>query len=296
MVVASLAEPARAARLFQATLNGSQEVPAQAVASFGAGSVLLNDTEDQITVNLNFTSLTSNATAAHIHGAADPGVNAAILFPLAGVPAATSGTLTAQVFSITPAQVAQLKAGQFYFNLHSANFPGGEIRGQILGAPNDPWTTAASTGTVDEDSLSIVRLNAWAAGFDPFGPATGTVTMRYHINATNGVSRFCPADFSAIAIRYRNSDPSGATAHIVFTIRSSSLALGNNTVRYTFDSSIAGAPSDNAFHVVYLPALMDFDFANNVYWIEATIFRGTTSALANLGTIQIWESNGAACQ
>jgi hypothetical protein len=50
------------------------------------------------------------------------------------VPNATSGSIPEQTFAITPAQVAQLEAGMMYFNVHNAEFPGGEIRGQILPA------------------------------------------------------------------------------------------------------------------------------------------------------------------
>ena len=43
-----------------------------------------------------------------------------------------TGSIPEQSFPITPAQVAQPRAGLFYFNVHSASFPGGEIRGQIV--------------------------------------------------------------------------------------------------------------------------------------------------------------------
>jgi hypothetical protein len=33
---------------------------------------------------------------------------------------------------VTAAQVTQLKAGQYYVNVHSTTFPGGEIRGQLV--------------------------------------------------------------------------------------------------------------------------------------------------------------------
>jgi hypothetical protein len=42
----------------------------------------------------------------------------------------TSGTLTGSS-PITPTQIAQLRAHQAYVNVHSTNFPGGEIRGQL---------------------------------------------------------------------------------------------------------------------------------------------------------------------
>ena len=130
------AAPAYADRRFQATLTGAQQVPVVNSTGTGVGTVLLNTAETQITVDMSFTGLTSNANAAHIHGAAAAGANAGVLFDFSGVtPAATSGTIPQQAFAISPTQVTQLKAGQFYFNIHTGNFGGGEIRGQIVTAP-----------------------------------------------------------------------------------------------------------------------------------------------------------------
>ena len=113
-------------------MTGTQEVPVNHSTATGSGTVVLNAKETMITVNLNFSGLTVPATAGHIHGPAAPGVNASILFPFTGVPNATSGTIPQQTFAITPTQVAQLRSGLFYLNVHNATFPGGEIRGQLL--------------------------------------------------------------------------------------------------------------------------------------------------------------------
>lgn len=78
----------------------------------------------------------ATATASHIHGPAVPGINAPVLFPFTGLPAATSGSIHEQVISITGPQIADLKAGLYYFNIHNSVFPGGEIRGQILPVRN----------------------------------------------------------------------------------------------------------------------------------------------------------------
>ncbi len=130
------AVPAFADRRFQATITGAQQVPPVNSNGTGIGTVLLNTAETQITVNMSFSGLTSNASMAHIHGPAATGANAGVLFDFSGVtPAATSGTIPQQTFAITPTQVTQLKNGQFYFNIHTANFGGGEIRGQIVTAP-----------------------------------------------------------------------------------------------------------------------------------------------------------------
>ena len=45
--------------------------------------------------------------------------------------AARSGSPAVGPIAVTPTQAAQLKAGQWYFNLHSTTFSGGEIRGPI---------------------------------------------------------------------------------------------------------------------------------------------------------------------
>lgn len=120
--------------LFAAHLTGAQEVPPNASPGTGLGTVLLNDVTNVITVDESFANLTAAATLSHIHGPAAPGVSAPVLFPFTGVPAVTSGSIPEQVFTLTPTQVVQLEAGQFYFNVHDANFPAGEIRGQILPA------------------------------------------------------------------------------------------------------------------------------------------------------------------
>ena len=98
----AFAIPARADQRFSATLTGGQQVPAAASSGTGVGTVVLNTAETQITVNLSFSGLTSNATLAHIHGPAAAGANADILFIFSDVPAATSGSIPEQMFSITP--------------------------------------------------------------------------------------------------------------------------------------------------------------------------------------------------
>jgi len=112
---------AQGVQVFTATLSGAQQVPAVASPGTGTGTVVLNAAETQIKVNLTFSGLTSAASAAHIHGSAPAGSNAGVLFDFSSVtPAATSGTIPERTFAITPAQVADLRAGLFYFNIHTS--------------------------------------------------------------------------------------------------------------------------------------------------------------------------------
>lgn len=137
VALALFAAGAQASTLFVASLDGPQEPSASPATGFG--TVLLNDTQDQITVDLSWTGLVGGpVTAAHIHCCAPPGTNAGVLFPFSGVPNATSGTIPEQMFSITPSQVAELEAGLMYMNIHNQEFPGGEIRGQLLAPTPEP--------------------------------------------------------------------------------------------------------------------------------------------------------------
>jgi hypothetical protein len=158
-------------------------------------------------------------------------------------------------------------------------------------APTRPWTTAGSTGQHDEDSLGIVRYNSF--GVNIANGQTGSVHMRYNITAVQGVSRLCPAQLSVIRTRFRNSDPTGTNAHLTYEIRTSNINGGGNTVIYTFDSNNRGG--GNAFRTTTETAQIDFNFATNMYWIEATIFRANPGDFSDLGTIQLWEAAGTPC-
>ena len=120
---------APADRLSFANLNSAQEVPINSSTATGLGSVQLNAAETQITVNMSFSGLSSAQTAAHIHGMAQVGASAPVLFNVG------TGQITSLNFAVTPAQVAQLKAGLMYFDVHTSNLAAGEIRGQILPNP-----------------------------------------------------------------------------------------------------------------------------------------------------------------
>jgi hypothetical protein len=126
---------------FSGNLSGTQEVPPNASVGTGRGFVILDAAESQITVLLNFTALSANATAGHIHGPAPIGTNAPIIFDLSPPPV-MAGAITPQTFAVTAQQVADLKAGLWYFNIHTSMFPGGEIRGQI--APAQSFTATLS--------------------------------------------------------------------------------------------------------------------------------------------------------
>ncbi len=77
-----------------------------------------------------FNGLSSNQTASHIHAPGALGASGPVAINFGAV-GGTSGTISNSNIAITPTQLAQIRAHMGYVNVHSTNFPGGEIRGQL---------------------------------------------------------------------------------------------------------------------------------------------------------------------
>lgn len=136
---------------FYAICNGAAETPP--VPSLGLGSAaLILQPNGQLVLNGAFGGLGSAAVAAHVHRGA-VGVAGPIVFGLTFAGGVLSGTYTPTV-----ADLADLRSGQWYVNVHSAVFGGGEIRGQLL-----PATLPSTYG---EGCLS-------SSGFIPHAGVTG---------------------------------------------------------------------------------------------------------------------------
>jgi hypothetical protein len=117
------------AETFTAYINGAQEVPASGSAATGFGRVFLDEMAGTITFTVEFSGLTSNQTAAHIHAPGVVGMNGGVIINL-GTVGGTSNTISGSA-AITPTQIDQLRSHQAYINIHTMNFPDGEIRGQL---------------------------------------------------------------------------------------------------------------------------------------------------------------------
>ena len=112
---------------FGAVLSSAAEVPANASPGTGTLDATLDKSSNVLRWTLTYASLTGPATMAHFHGPAIPGANAGVVVPLPSAASPAEGQAT-----LTPAQAADLRAGKWYINVHTAQNPGGEIRGQVL--------------------------------------------------------------------------------------------------------------------------------------------------------------------
>jgi len=117
-------------KIFRATLDGASEVPPDTSAGTGAATATLDTATGKLSWNVTYSGLTGPAKAAHIHGPADPGKNAGVVIPFIVKASPIKGSAT-----LTAAQMADLEAGKYYVNIHTAANKGGEIRGQLQPAP-----------------------------------------------------------------------------------------------------------------------------------------------------------------
>ncbi len=112
---------------FSSTINGANEVPTNASTASGSATASFDKTTKILMVNMTYTGLT--ATNMHIHkGAA--GVSGGVLFGLGSAPFSSPVNYTSA--ALTAGQEDSLMNNLYYLNIHSAAFPGGEIRGQII--------------------------------------------------------------------------------------------------------------------------------------------------------------------
>ena len=148
---------------FTATLQGSQEVPARNTTATGTATVTLNDVTGQGTISVSFSGLTAAVTGGHIHCCAFPGTNAPVIVPFDAVltltAGGTAGSLSNYAFTLTAAQIAGMKSGQTYVNIHTSTFPGGEIRGQLNAVPEPGTLLLLGAGLVSVAAKLKKRRN-----------------------------------------------------------------------------------------------------------------------------------------
>jgi Cu/Zn superoxide dismutase len=126
--LAVLALPAAAETVqMKADLKASEEVPPNDSQATGAVEVTLDTDANKVSWKISQQGLTGDATAAHFHGPAKPGENAGPVVDISSNMAEGSADVTAE-------QMQMIRDGNTYVNVHTAQNPNGEIRGQVVAA------------------------------------------------------------------------------------------------------------------------------------------------------------------
>jgi hypothetical protein len=173
--------PAQAVMIFEASLDGAQEVPPNSSTAFGSAVLSLNDSQDRLEIQLQLTGLDLDGTqtpgdtsddvvGAHIHRA-PAGANGGVVFGFVSPNSDLNGDLVIDAIAGTLFSAWDLNEGNgttlaaelpnlfnegLYFNIHTPSVPSGEIRGQIARAPEP--ATASLLG------LSLAGLAATRRG------------------------------------------------------------------------------------------------------------------------------------
>lgn len=113
-----------------ATLDGAQAGTPSAAT--GSMSGTYDDVSNQLSYSIVYNNLQGNINNAHFHGNAPAGMSAGVKAGIsftANMSGSMSGTVT-----VLETDEAQFLAGNWYINLHTSTFGGGEIRGQVMSA------------------------------------------------------------------------------------------------------------------------------------------------------------------
>jgi hypothetical protein len=150
--LASISAPAFAEQVnLFATLSPSAE-PTPPTDTSGTGTLHgTYDTDTNVlTWDISYMELSGDAAAAHFHGPAAPGENAPPVVPIDGaLVSPITGTAT-----LTDEQEADLLAGKWYFNIHTAKYPDGEIRGQVTIGDDPAMEAPAMDASSSESDMS----------------------------------------------------------------------------------------------------------------------------------------------
>lgn len=113
-----------------ATLSGTQESQPNNSPGTGTAMVCLKPELGIICWILSVSDLSETVTAAHIQNA-PPGLNGPVVVTLTRDP--FTGTLTGCT-QASQSLLTDIEAnpGNYYMNVHTIAFPGGEIRGQLM--------------------------------------------------------------------------------------------------------------------------------------------------------------------
>jgi hypothetical protein len=159
---------------YTVTLSGTEEVPPQASPGSADANLAVNLVTGEVSGDLSVSGITP--TAAHIHDAF-AGANGDVLIGLdqdLGDPSLFTVPAGAM---LDAAGIDRLLAGALYLNVHTAAFPGGEIRGQILPEGFQLYFTELDA----EASVPPLESSASGRAAVTFDPATGALVVHANV-------------------------------------------------------------------------------------------------------------------
>ncbi len=225
---------------FAAFLSGDQENPPVETEASGAGDFeLLPDG----TLNYDIAVRDiDNINAAHIHEGApgEAGPPIFTLFPMNGDSFDPDNPISGQVM-LTDEQVQTLLSGNYYVNVHTTEFPNGEIRGQIV--VSQTWAFEAMLSGANE----VPHVHSDATGHAYVTVSADLSTLYY---------RVAVHDIQGVTASHIHEAPFGVNGPVVFPL------FTGGPPPFDEDNPVAGMASPSTGQ---LAALLAGDYYVNVH-------------------------------
>lgn len=205
-----------------AVLTPNYEVPPTTSSGFGSAIVDVDRAESDVTVTVNVANLGAAITGAHIHKAPFGTNGNIVLNFISGGANFTSGKLTG-TYAVPPELAADLIANpsSYYVNVHTTQFPGGAIRGQLSNASGVTMLGGALRGSNEVPPNGTTSVGAFLIWFDAarstlfWDVDTGGVTsptLAHIHHAAAGVNGGIVVNFATSASTFVNGELRGSIA------------------------------------------------------------------------------------
>ena len=186
---------------FAAFLNGGNEVPPVDTDANGVARFHLAD-DGTLSWEIAVRDI-ADITAAHIH-LAPAGSNGGVVIPLyTGTGDFDPDNPLMGSAMLTPEQIGDLLAGNYYVNVHTPANPGGEMRGQIY--PAHTWAFAAMLSGANE----VPPVDS---------PATGQALMTLSADMSELHYRLMVNDLDGATAAHIHEAPAGSNGPVIFPL------------------------------------------------------------------------------
>ncbi|MCU1348939.1 MAG: hypothetical protein JWO56_1969 [Acidobacteria bacterium] len=170
------------AQTFGAVLTGSQEVPATTSPGFGNFTGTFDATRTNITISLTVANLGAPISGYHIHEKAAGSQNGSIVINFQGLGGTFVNNKLTGTFPVAADVAARMIANpsNFYVNVHTTQFPGGAIRGDLAISGGGAVTYAADLRGTNE--VPANGSTAYGSAFVTIDPSTSTLSWEVNTN------------------------------------------------------------------------------------------------------------------
>jgi hypothetical protein len=151
-----------------------------------------------------------------------------------------------------------------------------------VAAQSKPWTTAASTGTVDETDAAKVKFINGEAYLDPALPAGTTATIRYNVVAVDNLLKLGTPQMTA---RFQDN---GAGAQVIVRLKRYNFDPGAApSLMIELDSNDFGALGAYQTQTVNGCGAPLFDFVHNAYFVEVELRKLAGDGVPRIGVVKL---------